>query len=78
MHGMVGHVLRMTPSRKMCWVMLMKSATHALLVRLLVKSNWCNASLAVNTWLVLLVHGVSLWWHKLLHAAHTLHAIGMA
>ena len=78
MQGMVGLVLRVMPSRNMCWVMLMKSATHALLVCRLVKSSWCNARLAVNTWLVLLVHGVSLWWRKLLHAAPMLHATGMA
>ncbi len=60
MQGMVGLVLIVMPSRKVCCVMLMKSAMHALLVRLLVMSNWCNASLTVNTWLVLLVHGVSL------------------
>lgn len=78
MHSMVGSVLRVMPSRRMCRVMLIESATHALLVRLLINSNWCDASLTVKTWLVWLVHGVSLWWHKLLHAAHTLHAIGMA
>lgn len=65
MHSMVGSVLRVMPSRRMCRV-------------LLINSNWCDASLTVKIWLVWLVHGVSLWWHKLLHAAHALHAIGMA